>query len=131
MKVVSSADWRGAIPFETPMLVADLVPGDAVRCFACGMQSEPLERTELWAYKHRHPHNHDGVVRFYCRPHTPEPPRRVEPVAPARAPRARAERTSVPRKAAPTLDAPTRPLCPDCFVEVSAAGVCGMCGFRA
>ena len=69
MKIVASSDWRDAIPFDTLVLVADVVPGEPTRCFTCGADSEPRERTELWAYKHRHPKNHDGYVRFYCAEH--------------------------------------------------------------
>ena len=126
MKVVSAADWRSSIPFETPVLLADLVPGEPARCVACGGDAEPRPRDELWAYKHRHPRHHDGYVRFYCRAHTPAPPQRPAPVESRRPTRERAparERTP----ARPTIPETTRAMCPDCFVEVSATGVCGMC----
>jgi hypothetical protein len=28
MKITSTSDWREEIPFETPMIVASLVPGE-------------------------------------------------------------------------------------------------------
>jgi hypothetical protein len=129
VKIVASADWREQIPFETPMIVADLAPGEPARCFGCGADSEPRERTELWAFKHRHPKNHDGYVRFYCNVHVPVVQRRPEPVAPARArpaSRPRSERTTAPSRPAHT-DV-VRAMCPNCFVEVSATGECGICG---
>ena len=129
MRVETSADWRGSIPFESPMIVEDLVPGDPTRCVTCGMSSEPLPRNELWAFKHRHPNHHDGFVRFYCRTHVPVVERREEPPA-AKARRKAApksERTVAPRRVQPT-DVPPRAMCPDCFIEVSAQGVCGVCG---
>lgn len=134
MKVVSSADWRRSIPFETPMLVAEIVPGEPTRCFACGPASDARDRGELWAFKHRHPNHHDGYVRFYCREHVPV----VKVVEVVQDPRARArtrrsapteERAAAPRRAS-TVDAPVRAMCPSCFVEVSATGECGMCGTK-
>lgn len=125
MKFAETADWRSAIPFESPALVADLVPGEPTRCVTCGADSEPRGRDELWAFKHRHPRHHDGFVRFYCHEHVPVVERRPEP--PTRAPRRSGERTTAPRRPAPSLDV-TRAMCPDCYVEVSATGVCGMCG---
>jgi hypothetical protein len=127
MKVAASADWRSSLPFDTPFLVADLAPGDPARCAACGPAADPLPRTELWAVKHRHPKNHDGYVRFFCAAHTPKVP---APAAPAPTePRARraAPAERIPRRA-PATDAAPREMCPDCFVEVSATGECGMCG---
>lgn len=131
MKVASSADWRDGLAFETPVLLADLMGGDDARCFTCGPESEPLDRTHLWAFKHRHPKHHNGYVRFYCREHVPvtrpapEPAptaaRRAKPAA-----RVRAERPS-PARRGPSLD-DVRAMCPECFIEVSAAGVCGVCG---
>lgn len=130
MKVESSADWRKRIPFETAVVVADVVPGDPTRCFACGTAAEPLDRSELWAFKHRHPNHHDGFVRFYCRPHVPVVTR-PEPVVTVRAKRssprrATGERTTAPRRTVP--DEKPRAMCTDCFVEVAATGICGMCG---
>jgi hypothetical protein len=131
MKIVAGADWRDAIPFETPIPVADLAPGDDARCAGCGAEAPLHPRTELWAVKHRHPKNHSGFVRFYCAAHKPAPP--VAPVAAARpakasrAPRPREER--VPKRPAPSMDL-TRAMCPNCFVEVSASGECGLCGER-
>jgi len=125
MKITSTSDWREEIPFETPMLVASLVPGDPTRCSVCGGDSELRPRTELWAVKHRHPNQHAGYVRFYCRPHLPV----VQPSVPVETRRtiARAERTAATRRTPPADEKP-RAMCPDCFVEVSALGVCGMCG---
>lgn len=133
MRIADSADWRNGIPFETPVLADTVVPGDPARCVACGPDADPLERTSLWAYKHRHPKNHSGFVRFYCRAHTPAPPR--APAAPetgrrsgtrgtgsrATSPLRESVRRSVPDEA-------PRAVCPDCFVEATAAGVCSMCG---
>ena len=79
MKITSTSDWREEIPFETPMIVAGLVPGDPTRCSVCGGDSELRPRTELWAVKHRHPNQHAGFVRFYCQPHLPV----VERIVPA------------------------------------------------
>jgi hypothetical protein len=133
MKIVAGSDWRDAIPFETPMLVADLAPGDDARCAGCPADAPAYPRTELWAVKHRHPKNHAGFVRFYCALHTPAapvaPPAAVSAARPSRraaAPRERVERA--PRRAAaPEV---TRAMCPNCFVEVSATGECGICGER-
>ncbi len=125
MKITSTSDWREEIPFETPMIVAGLVPGDPTRCSVCGGDSELRPRTELWAVKHRHPNQHAGYVRFYCQPHLPV----VERIVPVETRRtiARAERTAAMRRT-PSVDEKPRAMCPDCFVEISATGVCGMCG---
>lgn len=128
MKIVAGADWRDAIPFDSPVPVADLAPGEAARCAGCGPDAPLHPRTDLWAVKHRHPKNHSGFVRFYCAAHRPAPPAPVVVESrPARAARPREDR--VPRRPAPSLDA-TRAMCPNCFVEVSATGECGMCGER-
>jgi len=129
MKVVSSSDWRDGLSFETPTLVAEISPGDDARCSACGGESELRPRTELWAVKHRHPKNHDGYVRFYCQAHLPAITRVEPPIGSRAGGRAapKAERRSAPRRSAPVVERP-RELCPDCFVEVPATGVCGMCG---
>ncbi|WP_425837936.1 glucose-6-phosphate dehydrogenase [Microbacterium sp. PA5] len=130
MKIRNSSDWRDAIPFDTPLRASEAVPGEATRCATCGPSSEVREREELWVVKHRHPNNPAGFVRLYCLAHRPVIATRPEPVAKAprerRAPRA----ASSTRVAAPTV--PERPavFCPDCFVEVPATGVCGMCGQR-
>lgn len=135
MKIVSSSDWRDDIAFDTPLLLADILPGDDTRCSVCGGASPLKPRTELWAVKHPHPKNHDGFVRFYCVDHLPviAAPRPVVAEASRqrtqRAPRA-ASGTSTPRRPAQS-DAPPRAMCPDCFVEVSATGECGMCGWTA
>lgn len=131
MRVASSADWRDALPFETPLPAADVTPGDPARCSGCPADVAAWERDALFAVKHRHPNHHSGFVRFYCAAHVPAaaPP---APAAPAPARRARTERS--PReRAAPqrrVVEDKPRPVCPDCFIEVSATGVCGMCGER-
>ncbi|KQZ83248.1 glucose-6-phosphate dehydrogenase [Microbacterium sp. Root166] len=127
MKVVSSSDWRDDLAFESPTLVADVSPGEATRCSVCGGDSEPLERTELWAVKHKHPKQHGGYVRFYCQTHLPAI--KVAPVAaPTRAAAARAERRIIaPRRPTSVEDRP-RAVCPDCWVEVPSTGICGICG---
>lgn len=132
MKIVAASDWRDGIPFETPMIVADLSPGEPARCVACSSDSPPHPRTELWAIKHRHPKNHDGYVRFYCEEHLPPVAPAPVSVVPVQAQAQRAARASAPRArrapaAVPAVDRP-RELCPDCFIEVSSSGVCGMCG---
>lgn len=129
MRVVSGSDWRDGLPFDTAMLVADVVPGDSTRCVVCGVDSEPRPRTELWAVKHRHPKHHDGYVRFYCHEHVPRI-ERPAPVAEARRPATRPRTPAAPRAstARPTSFDVTRAMCPNCFVEVSATGVCGICG---
>lgn len=131
MKIVAGADWRDTIPFERPVLVADLAPGDDARCALCPAVAPALPRTALWAVKHRHPQNSAGYVRFYCAEHRPAPPAPA-PVAAAAAKktttraRTATPRTSAPRRAA----APEREavMCPDCFVAVPPSGICGMCG---
>ena len=136
MKVVASSDWRDGIPFDTPVIVADVLPGEETRCSVCGGDSPLRARTELWAVKHRHPKHHDGFVRFYCVEHLPEITPVEVPVAPIR-PAARASRAAPRTSPAPrTPTAPRTPaaldrvraMCPDCFVEVSALGLCGICG---
>jgi hypothetical protein len=126
MKVTSTSDWREAIAFEMPMIVAEIVPGDATRCSVCGGDSRLRPRTELWALKHRHPNHHAGYVRFYCEAHLPVI---AAPAAPVESRRsvARAERSATGRRPA-AVDEKPRAMCPDCFVEISATGVCGICG---
>ncbi|TDN91945.1 glucose-6-phosphate dehydrogenase [Microbacterium sp. BK668] len=129
MRITESADWRDALPFESPVLLADALPGEPARCAGCGPDREPRPRDELWAYKHRHPKNHSGYVRFYCAAHVPAARR---PAAASPVPRSRAERA--PRQA-PVRRTPAQPervslLCPNCFVEVPPTGVCGICGER-
>ena len=131
MKIVSSSDWRDAIAFDVPVVVADVVPGEPTRCVGCGADGELFDRTELWAVKHRHPKHHGGFVRFYCDAHKPAPaPAPAVPVVAkkTRASAPRAERRPTSPKPTPVTDRPTRAMCPDCFVEVSAGGDCGMCG---
>ena len=123
MKFAGTSDWRDAIAFDTPMIVADLVPGDPARCSTCG-QLRP--RTELWALKQRHPHQHDGYVRFFCREHLPK----VEPpVPPAETRRSSARAGRAPAARRTPVAEKQRAMCPNCFIEVSAAGVCGVCGW--
>jgi hypothetical protein len=131
MKIATGSDWRDGIPFETPVVVSEVVPGEPTRCAVCGVDSAPRPRTELWAFKHRHPKNHDGYVRFYCREHVPAA-KRPEPVLEMR----RAPSRSTPTRSAPRASSSSRPaasdvvraMCPNCFVEVSATGLCGICG---
>lgn len=130
MKITASADWRDAIPFETPVIVSEYVPGEDTRCSVCGPDSELLSRTELWAVKHRHPNQHAGFVRFYCLEHRPEIAPVLAPVetrSATRAPRVRAERVAPARRPPLAVDR-VRAMCPECFVEVSAKGLCGVCG---
>ena len=130
MRVTSNADWRRALAFDTPVLVADVLPGEPARCSGCGYGSDPLPRTELWAVKRRHPKHHDGDVQFYCVDHLPP----VEAPAPAPLEARPAARRAAPRVAAerPPRRHPeperARAICPDCFVEVPTTGVCGICG---
>lgn len=130
VQIRNSSDWRDALPFELPVAAADAVPGDPTRCAGCGPDSEAWPREALWVVKHRHPTNPAGFVRFYCADHKPTPKLAPAPAAaPERARRTRAASSAAPRKvAAPTI--PERPavFCPDCFVQVPATGVCGMCG---
>jgi hypothetical protein len=130
MKITNSSDWRDALPYETPLHASEAVPGDPTRCATCGPTSELREREDLWVVKHRHPNNPAGFVRLYCLAHRPVVAARPEPVAaPTRARRAPSPR--VPRAAAaPTIPERVAVMCPDCFVEVPAMGVCGMCGQR-
>ncbi|GAA1699993.1 hypothetical protein GCM10009808_16940 [Microbacterium sediminicola] len=131
MQIRNSADWRDALPFEIPVLAAEAVPGDPSKCYRCPADAAPLPRSELWVVKHRHPTNPSGFVRMYCLEHRPRP---VAPPAPpaTKARRAsgsaRAPRTTAPRK--PSIPERQAALCPNCFVEVPPAGVCGMCGER-
>jgi hypothetical protein len=129
MKITTTSDWRQSIAFDAPVLVADVVPGEPTRCFVCGSSSEPRPRTELWAIKHRHPNDHAGYVRFYCREHLPAiqaRPAEETRAKPAAAPRAR--RAPAQRSTATAPSDRVRAMCPDCYVEISATGVCGMCG---
>ncbi|MBN9187753.1 glucose-6-phosphate dehydrogenase [Microbacterium sp.] len=129
MRVTSGSDWRDSIPFETPLLLADIAPGGPARCVACGVAADPLERDRLWVVKHRHPNDHGGFVRFYCADHAPAAAATVAGPAPDAV---RAKRAATPR--APRAPRPTpvaerpRPVCPDCFVEVPPTGRCGVCG---
>jgi len=131
MRIVASSDWRDAVPFETPLILAAVLPGDETRCSVCGGDSAPRPRTELWIVKHRHPKHHDGYVRFYCREHVPviAAPKPVAEQPRTRASRGTAGASGVRR--APQAETPPRAMCPDCFVEVSATGRCGMCGWSA
>jgi hypothetical protein len=126
MKFTATSDWRDAVEFETPIIVASLQPGEPTRCSVCGGDSELRPRTELWAVKHRHPNQHAGFVRFYCQTHLPVI-KRPAPPAESRRTAARAERVTTGRRISAADEKP-RAMCPDCFVEVSALGLCGMCG---
>ena len=126
MKVATSSDWRDAIAFDTPVLVADLSPGDPARCSVCGADSALRSRSELWAVKQRHPKHHNGHVRFYCQDHVPVVQREAV-ASTARTPAAaRPERRPAARRA-PVVEKAAA-ICPDCFVEIPPTGVCGMCG---
>jgi len=128
MKITRSSDWRDALPFEIPLRASDAVPGEHTRCAGCGADSPVFAREDLWVVKHRHPNNHAGFVRFYCTDHRPQLKVAAAPVT--RRETARRERVaSTPRHVAPVVERPAT-LCPDCFVEVPATGVCGMCGQR-
>jgi hypothetical protein len=127
MRIVASSDWRDGLAFEVPVLVSEVSAGEDARCFVCGADSAPIPRTELWAVKHRHPKNHSGYVRFYCLEHRPAPPRPTSTVDARRASSRTGERRAAPRRSAPAVERPSA-LCPDCFVEVPATGVCGICG---
>jgi len=132
MRVVESADWRDSLPFETPVLVSEIAPGDEARCTGCGNDVALHPRTELWAVKHRHPNDHGGFVRFYCIEHKPAPAPVATPVL-ARAGRGSTARRAVPAERRPparrsTYDDKVRAMCPNCFIEVSATGECGVCG---
>jgi hypothetical protein len=131
MRVVSSADWRDAIPFETPMVVAEVAPGEPTRCFVCGNDSALRERTDLWVVKHPHPNHHGGYVRFYCDEHRPVFAAPAVAAPPVRAGRAakREPRETLARR--PAVVEKQRAVCPNCFVEVTANGECGMCGWTA
>ncbi|MFT4220800.1 MAG: glucose-6-phosphate dehydrogenase [Microbacterium sp.] len=122
MRVVTASDWRDGLPFETPLILESVLPGEPARCSSCGGESAPLPRAELWAVKHRHPRHHDGFVRFYCAAHLPA----VKPPEPAA--RKRASAPSRPRAPKRVVVEKPSVFCPDCFVEVPATGVCGMCG---
>lgn len=130
MKIVDSADWRDGLAYETPYRVEDVLPGDPARCAGCSADTEPWDRAALWAVKHRHPKNHSGFVRFYCAEHLPPRPvvKTVEPVKPVRR-RAAAPASRAPRATAPSTSTDVvRAMCPNCFIEVSATGTCGVCG---
>ncbi len=130
MKIVASADWREALPFETPVSAAEVAPGEPTRCATCGTDAPALPREELWAVKHRHPNNHAGFVRFYCAEHKPE----VVVAAPAAAAPAKKKAAAPRERRAPAAPKPTpgherpRAVCPTCYMEVSAKGLCGTCG---
>ena len=129
MRIVSSADWRDAVPFESPVVAADVAPGASTKCFLCGAASEALPRTELWAVKHRHPNDHGGYVRFYCAEHRPAA--KPAPVVAAAPPRTQRKERRAPVTRRPAAVERQRETCPNCFVEVSASGECGMCGWSA
>ncbi len=134
MRITSGSDWRDAVPFDTPLNLADFAPGDPTRCAVCGPASAEVVRDQLWVVKHRHPKQHAGYVRFYCDRHVPAPaPAPVVP-EPVRAGSARSARSAVPRAAAeraprrPAVIERPRAVCPNCFMEVPPTGICGSCG---
>lgn len=127
VQIRNSSDWRDALPFELPVPAAEAVPGEPIRCVACGPDSEAWPREALWAVKHRHPTNPAGFVRYYCADHKPTPKLAPPVSAPERARRTRAA-APARKLAAPTIPERVAVLCPDCFVEVPATGLCGMCG---
>lgn len=123
MKITRTSDWREALPFETALIADTVMPGEPARCVTCGVGSEPLPRTQLWAVKHRHPHDPAGSVRLYCADHAPKPP---VAAAPAAAQKRRSAASRTPR--APQREEKPAAVCPDCFMEVPPNGICGMCG---
>lgn len=130
MQIRTSSDWRDALPFETPVLASEAMPGEASRCARCPADVPPKDRTELWAVKHRHPNNHAGFVRLYCVEHRPAvaPP----PVVSA-PPSARTRKSTTPRaprspRATPSAPERVAAVCTNCFVEVPPSGICGVCG---
>ncbi len=128
MKIRTSSDWRDALPFDAPLRASEAVPGEPTRCAGCGPSSESREREDLWVVKHRHPNNPAGFVRFYCAAHRPVVAARPDPVPPKAPRERRAPRAASNRLPAPTIAERPAVMCPDCFVEVPATGVCGMCG---
>ncbi|GAB3602876.1 glucose-6-phosphate dehydrogenase [Microbacterium aureliae] len=131
MKITTSSDWRDGLPFDTPVLVSDVMPGEPTRCASCPADAPLRPRTELWAVKHPHPKNPAGFVRFYCLDHRPQPPRLPDPARAVAATRPRkapaARRSPAAPRPTPAAERP-RAVCPNCFVEVPSTGICGMCG---
>ncbi|QAY60427.1 glucose-6-phosphate dehydrogenase [Microbacterium protaetiae] len=142
MKITRTSDWRDALAFETPMIADTVMPGEPARCVTCGVETEPLPRTQLWAVKHRHPHDPAGSVRLYCAAHAPKA---AAPVASAAAAasatqsahdRGTASAPRTPRAAAPRAHRAAVPkpvekpdvVCPDCYMVVAPSGICGVCG---
>lgn len=123
MRITRSADWRDTLTFDVPLRVADVAPGAPARCASCPADAGERDRAELWVVKHRHPTNPAGFVRFYCAEHTPQPPRVASD--------ARRQAARAPRQARAKVPEVVRAMCPNCFVEVSATGDCGICGERA
>ncbi|WP_417561685.1 glucose-6-phosphate dehydrogenase [Microbacterium sp.] len=135
MKITRTSDWREALPFETPIIADTVMPGEPARCVTCGVGSDPLPRTELWAVKHRHPHDPAGSVRLYCAAHTPRVPEPAPVASPSRtkgatrpAGRARPPRPSERAPRAPQREDKPALVCPNCFMEVPSSGICGVCG---
>ncbi|MFV0373894.1 glucose-6-phosphate dehydrogenase [Microbacterium sp.] len=136
MRITRSSDWRDALTFDVPLRAAEVAPGDPAKCAGCPGDADALDRSALWAVKHRHPTNPAGFVRFYCAAHTPKLAGAASGAsrAPGAARRTAArsqpapERERLPRRT-PRADV-VRAMCPNCFVEVSATGECGMCGER-
>lgn len=129
MQIRTSSDWRDALPFETPVLASEAMPGEASRCARCPADEPPKERTELWAVKHRHPNNHAGFVRLYCLDHRPAvPPPVVSAPAAARAGKSTTPRAPRSPRATPSAPERVAAVCTNCFVEVPPSGICGVCG---
>ncbi|WEG09646.1 glucose-6-phosphate dehydrogenase [Microbacterium horticulturae] len=137
MKITRTSDWREALPWETPIIAETVMPGEPARCVTCGVTSDAVPRTELWAVKHRHPHDPAGSVRLYCVRHTPAAPAAPVVAATTSAPvRSRGKRVpgspASPREQrtprAPQPAERVAAVCPDCFMEVPPSGICGMCG---
>ncbi|WP_308491748.1 glucose-6-phosphate dehydrogenase [Microbacterium terrisoli] len=140
MKITKTADWREALPFEAPIIAETVMPGEPARCVTCGIASDPLPRTALWAVKHRHPHDPAGSVRLYCADHAPRvaaptplasPSRTVgatRPAGTARPPRAKAAARAPRTAATPKPIEKPEAVCPDCFMVVPPSGICGVCG---
>ena len=127
MKVVATSDWREGIAYDSPTLVAEILPGEDTHCSVCGGDSPLVARTELWAVKHRHPKHHSGHVRFYCRAHVPVVAQPESPGVKRERAAARTERRPPQRRPL----APEKPaaVCPNCFIEIPPTGVCGKCGY--
>lgn len=127
--------------FERPYPLAEVNSDARAKCSRCGLSRVPRPVSELVAIKHRDAHHPAGLWKIYCPEHLP-----AVPVAGADAPvasRARAAASRAPRaprepkaaapkrasKPTPMVDRPPV-ICPRCFVQVPATGVCDGCGDR-